>query len=83
MTTAERGASSKAWVNQPRAALLRTLRLNDRLRNKRRVSQTRILRRVVERIGEQATAGSFEYFREDIERQAESLLTKMGEDDTR
>ena len=46
-------------------------------------AQTRLLRRVVERIGEQATAGSFEYFREDIKRQAESLLPKMGEDDTR
>jgi hypothetical protein len=40
--------------------------------------QTRLLRRIVEEIGGLAKAGSsFEYFGEDIQRQAEQLLTEM------
>ena len=39
---------------------------------------TALLRRVVEQVGEQAAAGTFEYFGEDIERQAAKLLITMS-----
>jgi hypothetical protein len=46
--------------------------------------QTSLLRRVVERTGEQAAAGgSFEYFGDDIKLQAEQVLTEMEAHDPR